>query len=429
METSARTSTATSATSDRQVPGAAEKPQYTWTGVIDVGRLRAAFDNAALSLTIGAEEELFLVDDRYDRLAPLAAEALEEIGPDSRFHSEFRAAQVELVTRPCLTPADVGRELAVARIDLAEALRERARPVACGVHPTSRGVGPITEGERYSAIATDNPWAALHMLTCGLHVHVALADGDRALAVYNALRSYLPEFAALAANSPFHGSVDSGSSSARLHLNRALSRHGVPPAFRDWSEYGEFVAWGRAGGSIPDPGYHWWDLRLHPGHGTLEIRTCDAQTDLTDAVALVGLAQTLVAWLASRYDRGEPLAVHDSYRISESLWIAARDGARGTLPDLETGEPQPVVRRIGRLLDELAPVAAELGTERELARVSLLARACGAERQRERVGRLGIDGLVDWISQRTLDSARHYLVRAGVATTAPSRSPVRKTAL
>jgi carboxylate-amine ligase len=138
----------------------------------------------------------------------------------------------------------------------------------------------------------------------------------------------------------------------------------------------------------------------------------------------VGLAQTLVAWLAGRYDRGETLAVHDSYRISESLWIAARDGAHAALPDLETGEREPVARRLGRLLDELAPVAAELGTERELARVSLLSRVCGAERQRERVRRLGVDGLVDWLAQRTLVSARHYLVRTGVAPISATRSPV-----
>jgi carboxylate-amine ligase len=193
--------------------------------------------------------------------------------------------------------------------------------------------------------------------------------------------------------------------------------------FRDWSAYGEFVAWGRAGGSIPDPGYHWWDLRLHPGHGTLEIRACDAQTELADAVALVGFAQTLVAWLAGRYDRGERLAVHDSYRISESLWMGARSGAGGTLLDLQTGKRVRVAARIGGLLDELAPVAAELGTERELARASLLTRACGADRQRERVDRLGIDGLVDWLAERTLASARAYLVRAGVASTAEGKCP------
>ena len=48
------------------------------------------------------------------------------------------------------------------------------------------------------------------MLTCGLHVHVAVSGADRALAVYNALRSYLPELLALGANAPYYGGEDTG---------------------------------------------------------------------------------------------------------------------------------------------------------------------------------------------------------------------------
>lgn len=177
--------------------------------------LRAAFDSTALSLSVGAEEELLLVDRESGCLVPVVSEALERMDGDGRFQAEFRAAQIELATRPCLSAADVGRELALARIDPAHAIADRARPVACGTHPTAHGVGPLVDGERCRAIAADNPWAARYQLTCGLHVHVALADADRALAVYNALRSYLPEFAALGANSPFHRSTDTGAASSR----------------------------------------------------------------------------------------------------------------------------------------------------------------------------------------------------------------------
>ena len=142
------------------------------------------------------------------------------------------------------------------------------------------------------------------MLTCGLHIHVAVAGGDRALAVHNALRSYLPELAALSANSPYRGGRHTGIASTRLQLNRSLVRHGVPPVFESWDAYAAFVEWGFTGGSIPDPSYHWWDLRLHPGFGTIEIRVCDTQTEIADTVALVALAQALVAWLEARYDAG-----------------------------------------------------------------------------------------------------------------------------
>jgi carboxylate-amine ligase len=151
---------------------------------------------------------------------------------------------------------------------------------------------------------------------------------------------------------------------------------------------------------------------LHPGYGTLEIRGCDAQTDVADAVALVGLAQTLVAWLAARYDAGEHLPVHSTHLISESLRIGARSGAGGELLDLETGERQPVTIRVRTLLDQLAPVAVELGTERELGRISLMASTGGADRQKAIVEERGQDGLVGWLASETLASAQMYLARA-----------------
>jgi carboxylate-amine ligase len=384
------------------------KPPTCWEpGTATPGGLRHAFDTSALSLTVGAEEELMLVD-ADGRLAAGIDAVLERVQSDPRFHAEFRASQVELVTRPFLSAGDIGRELATARIELAEAVGPGARVLACGTHPTATSLGPITDGERYRAVAADNPWAARHMLTCGLHVHVAVSDADRALAVYNALRSYLPEFAALAANSPFHRSADTGLASARLQLSRGLARSGVPPSFPDWDAYAAFVAWGDAGGVLPDPSYHWWDLRLHPRHGTLELRACDAQTDVADSVALVALAQTLVAWLAARHDDGERLPVHDAHRISESLWLAGRDGPRA-LPDLDSGRLVPVVDRVGTLLDELAPVAAELGTSDELARVATLAGTGHADLQRALVRRRGLRALVDTLAARTSGSARGYL--------------------
>jgi len=379
-----------------------------------VERLRLAFDATALSLTVGAEEELMLVDPAGGSLVGRIEEVLHRAPAHSRLQAEFRAAQVELATRPCLSASDVGRELAFARVELHEALGGETMLVAAGSHPTARDLGPITNGERYRALAADNPWAARHMLTCGLHVHVGLGDGDRALAVHNALRSYLPELASLSANSPFHESRRTGLASTRMMLNRSLARHGVPPSFPDWESYAAFAAWGRAGGSIPDHSYHWWDLRLHPGLGTLEVRVCDAQTEVADLVALVALVQTLVARLAERYDDGEPLPVHDGYRIAESVWVAASAGDTPELLDLESGARRPAHERIAELVDELRPTARELGAEAELAHLSRLAIARGADRQQRLMREQGLHALVDWLGRRTVGSAREYGRMQGV---------------
>ncbi len=374
--------------------------------------LRSTFDRAMLSLTVGVEEELMLVHSSSGALVPRIDDVLRRVEGDERFRAELRASQVELVTRPYLSAVDVGRELAGSRIELAAMLGDEISPLASGSHPTEAAPGPITNGDRYEAIALDNPWAALHMLTCGLHIHVALAGGDRALAVYNALRSYLPEFAALSANSPYREGRHTGIASTRLQLNRSLVRHGVPPVFETWDAYASFVEWGFAGGTIPEPSYHWWDMRLHPGFGTVEIRVCDTQTEIADTVALVALAQTLVAWLEARHDAGEPLPVHDGYRITESLWLGMRTGDRAELLDLDTGAREAVPDRIAGLVETLDATARELGTHEELARLPSLAACRGAELQACLVTEDGPGELVGSLARRTLVSSYAYRVES-----------------
>jgi carboxylate-amine ligase len=397
------------------------KPISSWTAAeASVHRLRAAFDAAALSLTVGAEEEVMLVTADGTQLVAGVEDVLLRTGGDDRFRAEFRASQIELVTRPSLSAADVGRELAIARLDLRDALGPSWAAMACGAHPTATMLGPVTRGERYEALSHEHPWARRTMLTCGLHVHVGLAGADRALAVYNALRSYVPEFLALSCNSPFQGGERTGLASTRTQLNRSLARHGVPPAFADWAAYAELASWGHADGVIPDPSYHWWDVRLHPGYGTLEIRGCDTQTELTDTVAIVALAQALVAWLAERFDAGDPLPVHDGYRIAESLWLAALDRAAPELLDLDTGARIPLTERVAELLDVLAPTARELGTEQELARVRELARRRGAERQLEIASAVGVDELAARLTAHTTASAQRCLESVDVERPKPA---------
>src|SRR5204862_6753557 len=123
------------------------------------------------------------------------------------------------------------------------------------------------------------------------------SDPCEALAVYNAARSYLPELAALTANSPFFEGCDSGLASARLKLTEDLPRSGIPPAFASWRQLAEFAAWGARAGLFADLAYLWWDLRPRPDHGTLEFRIADVQTRLEEAATVAAFCQALVATL------------------------------------------------------------------------------------------------------------------------------------
>jgi carboxylate-amine ligase len=362
--------------------------------------LRAAFERPGPP-TVGLEEELMVLDPETLDLVPRAAEVLGALDGDPRFKLELPAAQLEIVTSPAPDVAGAAAELAGARRTLAAALPGRARFAAAGVHPFAAPEGTLNEGGRYDAIAAEYGPVARRQLVFGLHVHVAVRGADRALAVHDALRSHLPELAALAANGPYHDGRDSGLASVRPKISETLPRQGVPPAVGSWEGLAAALSWGmRAGTQIaPAPGGWWWELRLHPAHGTVEVRVPDAQATVADTAAVAAVAHALAVHLADRHDAGEVLPVHPTWRIEENRWSACRHGLAGTLADLDTGMPQPTRERLERLLDDLAPTAARLDCSAELEAARGLLAANGAERQRAAGGPRAAAA---WLAERFL---------------------------
>src|SRR4051794_25200119 len=239
--------------------------------------LRAAFDEAA-PLTVGLEEELFVVDAETLDLAPRAAELL---AADPRAKPELVAAEIELASPPCATVAEAIGHLAAGRAALARAAAPRGLALlGAGVHPFAAPEGVLSPGERYEQLAARYGMIARRQLVAALQVHVAVRPADRALAVYNALRSHLPDLAALAANAPFHEGRDTGLASIRPLIATLLPRQGVPPILRSWEEYAHGLQ--RAG----FPGAWWWELRPHHAFATLELRVPDSQATIADARAV-----------------------------------------------------------------------------------------------------------------------------------------------
>jgi carboxylate-amine ligase len=186
-------------------------------------RLRSLFDRVA-PFTVGAEEELLLVDAQTLLPAPAAEYALALGAGDRRLAGELRSTQVESMTPVCVSVADVARELASIRRLVSRGLGPDVLVVGTGAHALTRDPGPMSSAQRHRRIAAEPPWAANNVLTCGLHVHVAVSGADRALAVYNALRSYLPELLALGANAPYYGGEDTGLATVRAKLNHSWGR-------------------------------------------------------------------------------------------------------------------------------------------------------------------------------------------------------------
>jgi carboxylate-amine ligase len=336
---------------------------------------------------------------------------LDAMAGDPRYVREIRQSQLEIVTGVAGNATAAGLNLARARLDLIAAVGDEIAVAAAGTHPTCSDWGDIAEGDRYEMIADEYGLATEGSIPCGFHVHVAVPGADRALAVYNSARSFLPEIGAIGANSPFLDGRDTGLACSRRALNDAFHRSGVPPAFATWDAFVGFVRWGQRGRLFPDFTHFWWDLRPHLRHGTLELRVSDTQTRVDDAAAVAAVFQSLVSYLVERYDSGDPLPVHDTVKISENSWRAARYGIRGFMVDLVTGERRETREHILRLLDMIGDHAVRLGNAAALLVARALLADNGAERQRYVHERGAEEGLLRWLVDETHRSAEDLLSR------------------
>ena len=341
-----------------------------------------------------------LVAPGSGELVDAASQVLELLDGDDRFKPELPASQLEQVTSPCETVAALGDQLARGRRDLVERTRGTVAFAAAGAHPTAPPEGGLSPGARYDAIVARYGAAVMRrQLVCALQVHVAPGSAGCALAVHNALRSYLPILAALAANAPYFEGRDTAMASVRPRICALLPRQGVPPPLETWDELRAALDWSAQGKTGSD---WWWQLRPHASFGTLELRVPDTQTTVAEATAIAALSQCLVTWLAERHEAGETLPVDETWRIAENAWAAARDGVEAIFADPRTGSREPVREILGRLIAELEPVAAKLDCSAELERAGRMAVRNGALHQRRVAAELGPSGLVEWLSERFL---------------------------
>ena len=214
--------------------------------------------------------------------------------------------------------------------------------------------------------------------TFGLHVHVGIRGADRAIAVCNGLRNYLPELLAVSASSPMVEAVCTYLHSARTEIfTRMFPRCGVPDAYDGWRGFEDYVRFLYATGSITEHTQMWWSVRTHLAFPTVEIRICDAQPNLEESRSLAALCYALTARIARALDEGEPLPDYPHRLIEENFWRAIRHGLSGELIDLETGETGPARSHLERLLEWIQPAAEEIGAAPYLGIPS----ATAAERQ------------------------------------------------
>jgi len=339
--------------------------------------------------TLGVEEEYMLLDgETFDLVqhidTVLAAVAGHELEP--RINSELMQSVLEVATPVCHTPAGVRAQLLRIRGFVCDVAREKGLRVgSAGTHPFSLFERQrITAKDRYRALVDQMQYIARRELIFGMHIHVAVDGPEKAIQVVNGLIGHLPELVALSASSPFWRGEATGLRSSRHMVFAAFPRSGPPPRFRDYEDYAQVVNQLERTGCIQDYTHIWWDIRLHPRLGTIEIRICDAVTRLDDVIAITAYCQALVKLYADRFDAGEEVPSFHRILTTENKWLAARYGLAAPVMDLHTGKRNrlPVATLIRRTLKAIAPHAEELGTSEELAAVrEILSRGNGADRQ------------------------------------------------
>jgi glutamate---cysteine ligase / carboxylate-amine ligase len=327
---------------------------------------REQFESAQ-DLTLAVEEEFAVLDPETLELAN-RFEELQAAAPgtplEGHLVGELIASEVEIRTGRCEDFEEAAALLGQRRAQLFELAEGVGVALAAtGTHPWSSWKDQrIIDTPHYRRNDEILRYVVWRNNTFGLHVHVGIKGPDRAVAVCNGLRNFLPELLAVSASSPFVEEVNSGLHSARTEIfTRMFPRCGVPDAYDGWDGFERYVRFLYDTKSIDEHTQLWWSVRPHFAFPTVEIRICDAQPDLGEARALAALCYSLTARIARAVDEREPLPSHPHRLIEENLWRATRYGLSGDLIDLGTGEVRPARAHLERLVEWVQPVADELG--------------------------------------------------------------------
>ena len=367
--------------------------------------------------SLGVEMELALIDPASRELVKGAHEVLTEMGaehPDGvhpKAKPELLQSTIEIITGISQTVAEARADL-TATLDEVTAYTDRAglRLMCAGTHPFSDPVlQEITPNERYGRLVAEMQWPARQMQIFGIHVHVGVRSAEKAIAMVNGLSYYIPHLLALSASSPYWMGHDTGLASTRSKVFEGLPTAGPPWQLANWGEFERFMDTLIAARTIASIREVWWDIRPHPGFGTVEIRICDGLPTLREVATVAALCQCLVQRFDTLMDRGYRLPYPHPWVVRENKWRAARHGVDAVMIVDNEGTTVPLREAITELVEELAPIARRLGCADELQdALATLERGPSYLRQREVVAEGGslLDVVDSLVEELRLDGPR-----------------------
>lgn len=339
------------------------------------------------SSSLGVEWELQLVDRETRQLTSGATEILAELSPDGEHptaKAELLQSTIEVITGVCTTVPEAMADLAGTIAQVTALAEPRGLGLMCaGSHPiTDWQSQQISDNPRYVKLIEDMQWLARRMQIFGVHVHVGVRSPDKAVAIVNALSSYIPHFLALSASSPYWVGSDTGLASSRSKVFEGLPTAGLPHQLNDWAQFEQYMETLIKTGTIASIKEVWWDVRPHPTYGTVELRICDGLPTIAEVAMVAALSQCLVDTFDREIDKGYTLPTPRRWVVQENKWRAARYGLDASIIVGQDGV-QPVRDALRELVQDMRSTAERLGCSAELDMVEQVLEG-GASYQRQR---------------------------------------------
>ncbi len=319
--------------------------------------------NSSPTTSLGVEIEVAIVDAETMALRSGCQQILEKIPDayDRGIKPELMQCYIEVNSKICANAAEAEADL-TGKFEEIQSVADGLGMRLCwaATHSFSSWRDQeVTPNARYQNLVSLLQDAARQLVTFGLHMHIGVDSGDKAVMVCDRMLRHLPTLLALSCNSPFWEGRVTGLSSWRSRVMEGLPTAGLPPLMRNWSEYVWLVSHLVETGYIETIREIWWDLRPHHNFGTVEVRICDVPGSLEDSLAIAALVHCLVKAISDEVDDGA--YQHDCHpmMVRQNKWRAARYGLDAELVDSLSYELVPA-RTVVRSLVELLYPAAEL---------------------------------------------------------------------
>ena len=324
--------------------------------------------NPSKEPTVGVEVESQIVDKSTGDLVNIAENIVNGYGNEERVKHELYLSTVEVTSSPTLDTNNTYSELSSIFKNILElANKNNAGLIATGTHPFALYEDQVITNvnPRYEEFANKYGWAVRRLLTFGMHVHVGMDSKEKAVAVHDEIRKYLPLVLALSACSPFWRGKDTELYCSRLSVFQGLPNTGLPEPYYEWREYEQSLQTLVEADIIKaGVGYRqiWKDVRIHPAYGTIEVRIADSMPSLIDTVAVATFVQSLAINIGNKWEDGNLPPPTPNWLIERNRWAAIKEGLNAKfIIDLE-GRTKPIKEVIKDLTKEIKPIAESLGS-------------------------------------------------------------------